>query len=428
MIETIRNAWRIPELKRKLLFTLFVLVAFRFGASAVAVPFINVDLLKEVFNQFEGTILGYVNMMSGGAFANATIFAMSITPYINASIIMTLLTIAIPALEKMQKEGDEGRKKIASITRYLTVVLGLLQGLMYYIEMSRRGIITERGFFPGFVVVLSFTAGTALLMWLGEQINEKGIGNGISMILFAGIISRAPSTINATSELIKNGKLNYFSVGIILIAAILIVAFVVFMNNAERRIPVQYAKRVVGRKMYGGQSTHLPLKVNMSGVMPIIFASTFVTFPATIAAFLGANPKPGTFWAGFLKLFSPSSMFYAVVYFLLIIAFSYFYNSIQFNPIEVANNLKKNGGFVPGLRPGKPTSDFLLKVLGKLTLIGALFLGVIAAIPIVTGSVFGLAGLSLGGTSILIIVGVALETVKALEAQMLMRHYKGFLE
>lgn len=428
MIETIKNAWRIPELKKKLLFTLLIIVAFRFGASAVTVPFINVEALKAAFASFEGTIFGYVNMMSGGAFANATIFAMSITPYINASIIMTLLTIAIPALEKMQKEGDEGRKKIASITRYLTVILGLLQGLMYYIELSRRSIITETGLFPAFVVVLSFTAGTALIMWLGEQVNEKGVGNGISIILFAGIISRAPSIISSARAYLVSGKLNYFSIAIIIVAALLIVAFVVFMNNAERRVPVQYAKRVVGRKMYGGQSTHLPLKVNMSGVMPIIFASTFVTFPATIAAFIGANPAVGTFWYSVLNFFSPSSIPYALMYFLLIIAFSYFYNSIQFNPVEVANNLKKNGGFVPGLRPGKPTSDFLIKVLGKLTLIGALFLGVIAAIPIFTGRWMGLSGLALGGTSILIIVGVALETVKALEAQMLMRHYKGFLE
>ncbi|MCL1819230.1 MAG: preprotein translocase subunit SecY [Oscillospiraceae bacterium] len=429
MLQTVRNAWNIPELRRKILFTAFILLIYRFG-SAIWVPFINRDLLAEFFSSsgLGDTIFGMFDMMSGGAFSQATIFAMSIQPYINASIIMNLLTVGIPALERMVKEGGEdGKKKIASITRFVTVLLGILMGIGYYATLSTNNLVTPNNWFTATVIVLTFTAGTAFIMWLGEQVTEFGIGNGISIILFASIVSRGPSIVSAAYTGISSGALQWWQLIIILALALVVVAFVVFITQAERRIPIQYAKRMVGRKMYGGQSTHLPLKVNMSGVMPIIFAQTFASFPATIAMFF-REPAPGTFMKGFLDAIKYGSTIYVVAYFLLILGFSYFYTSIQFNPVEIANNLKQNGGFIPGFRPGKPTSDFISKVINKITLFGALFLAIVALMPILMSRVVSVQGLAWGGTSVLIVVGVALETVKQMEQQMLMRHYKGFLE
>ncbi len=427
MVNTMRNAWKIPELRKKILFTLFVLLIFRLG-NAVPVPFVNTEVLGTYLDTLGNTVLGLYNVMSGNAFSKCTIFALSIQPYINASIIIQLLTIAIPALERLSKEGgEEGRKKIMSITRYATVIIGLLQGFGYYMLMKNSmGIITETGVWPAVVIIMTFMAGAALIMWLGEQISEFGIGNGISMILFAGIIARGPAELTSIISGMKAGYISVIGLIAIILAALAIIVFIVFITNAERRIPVQYAKRVVGRKMYGGQSTHLPIKVNLSGVMPIIFAQTIASLPATIAAL--CNPSEGTFWYKFLKVFDTTSVVYMVLYFLLIIAFSYFYATIQFNPIEISNNLKKNGGFIPGFRPGRPTSDFIHKVLNKITLFGALYLGILAVIPIIVTRITGLTTLSLGGTSIIIVVGVALETVQQMEAQMVMRNYKGFLE
>ena len=441
MIQTIKNAWKIPELRNKILFTIFALLIFRLG-SAVPVPFVDTDLLGGYLDNMSGTIFGLMNAMSGGAFATATVFALGVQPYINSSIIVQLLTVAIPALERLQKEGgEEGRKKIAAITRYVTVAIALLQGFGYYTLIRVNELLAlngMNGIWAGIVIVLSFTAGSAFVMWLGEQITEFGIGNGISIILFAGILSRGPSMIRTMYQGVRNNldgvtgegifNLPVWAIPLILIGMLAIVVLIVFIQNAERRIPVQYAKRVVGRKMYGGQSSHIPLKVNMTGVMPIIFAQAIASLPATIAAFAGVSKNDPGFWGGFLRVFDTTSIFYIVVYFLLIVGFSFFYSTMQFNPVEVANNLKKNGGFIPGFRPGKPTADFIHKVLNKITMFGALYLAIIAIAPIVTGAVIGVSSLAIGGTSIIIVVGVALETTKALEAQMLMRHYKGFLE
>ena len=441
MIQTIKNAWKVPELRKKILFTIFALLIFRLG-SAVPVPFVATDLLSQYLNNMSGTILGMMNAMSGGAFATATVFALGVQPYINSSIIIQLLTVAIPYLERLQKEGgEEGRKKLAAITRYTTVAIALLQGFGYYTLMNANGIINAgsmNGIWAALVIIVSFTAGSAFVMWLGEQITEFGIGNGISIILFAGIISRVPNMVGTLWMGVSNSingitgenviTLPWWGAILILIGILAIVVLIVFISNAERRLPVQYAKRVVGRKMYGGQSSHIPMKVNMSGVMPIIFAQSIATLPTTIGAFAGWTVEDGGFVGGLMTVFDPSSLFYAVIYFFLILGFSYFYATMQFNPIEVANNLKKNGGFIPGFRPGKPTADFIQKVLGKITLFGALYLSVIAIAPIVTQNIIGVRDLAIGGTSIIIVVSVALETMKALEAQMLMRHYKGFLE
>ena len=429
MFQTLKNAWSMPELRKKILYTLFILLIFRFG-SCIPVPFIDTNLLPAYFEQasVSGSMLGYLNMFTGGGLSNATIFAMSITPYINASIILQLLTVAIPALERLVKDGgEEGRKKIASWTRYVAVVLGLLQGFSFYALLRTEGFLSNTGVLAGAAIVLTFTAGTALIMWLGEHITQNGIGNGISIILFAGIVSRGPALISTLFNLIKGGASGILSAVLMVIIGLGVVVFIVFMSNAERRIPVQYAKRVVGRKMYGGQSTHLPIKVNAAGVMPIIFASSILSLPQTIGMFW--KPEANTFGWHILNLFSQSSPFYIVVYGLLILAFAYFYASIQFNPIEIANNLKKNGGFIPGFRPGKPTSDFITKALGKVTFVGAIFLGVIAILPLIVGAISPtLSNVALGGTSVIIVVGVALDTVKQMEAQMLMRHHKGFLE
>ena len=426
MLQTLRNAWRIEELRKKILFTLVIILLYRLG-NAIPVPDVNIALLNAYFAQQQSTILGLLDVMSGGAFSNATIFALSIQPYINASIIIQLLCIAIPALERLSKEGgEEGRKKIASITRYATVAIGLLQGFAYYMLIKNNNMLNAdaQGLWSAIVIILTFTSGSALIMWLGEQITEFGIGNGISMILFASIISRLPTSLITTVRNIAAGNLQWWLAVLMLIGAVAMIVLIVFVNDAERRIPVQYAKRVVGRKMYGGQSTHLPMKVNMSGVMPIIFAQSIASVPATIVAFAGKTDGWVNTW------FANNSIPYAIIYFLLIIFFAYFYSTIQFNPVEVANNLKKNGGYIPGFRPGKPTSEFIQKVLNKITLFGAIYLGIIAIVPILIShfsNAAALTGLSLGGTSIIIVVGVALETVRALEAQMLMRNYKGFL-
>ena len=426
MLQTLRNAWKIEELRKKILFTLVIILLYRLG-NAIPVPDVNIALLNAYFAQQQSTILGLLDVMSGGAFSNATIFALSIQPYINASIIIQLLCISIPSLERLSKEGgEEGRKKIASITRYATVAIGLLQGFAYYMLIKNNNMLNAdaQGIWSAIVIILTFTSGSALIMWLGEQITEFGIGNGISMILFASIISRLPTSLITTVRNIAAGNLQWWLAVLMLIGAIAMIVLIVYVNDAERRIPVQYAKRVVGRKMYGGQSTHLPMKVNMSGVMPIIFAQSIASVPATIVAFTGKTDGWVNTW------FSNNSIPYAIIYFLLIIFFAYFYSTIQFNPVEVANNLKKNGGYIPGFRPGKPTSEFIQKVLNKITLFGAIYLGIIAIVPILIShfsNAAALTGLSLGGTSIIIVVGVALETVRALEAQMLMRNYKGFL-
>ena len=419
----------MPELRKKILYTLFIILIFRFG-SCIPVPFIDTQLLSRYFEQAStnGSMLGYLDMFSGGGLSRATIFAMSITPYINASIILQLLTVAIPALERMVKDGgEEGRKKIASWTRYVGVLLGLLQGLSYYALLRNQGFLSDKGVLAAATIVMTFTAGTALIMWMGEHITQKGIGNGISIILFAGIVSRGPSLMRTLGNLFQTGTSGIVSGIAMIIVGLAIVVFIVYMSNAERRIPVQYAKRVVGRKMYGGQSTHLPIKVNASGVMPIIFASSILALPQTVSMFW--QPEAGTVGAHILNLFSQRSVVYIVLYALLILAFAYFYASIQFNPIEIANNLKKNGGFIPGFRPGRPTANFIQKVINKIVVFGAVYLGIVALLPIVAGNLMsGVRNLAIGGTSVIIVVGVALETVKALEAQMLMRHYKGFLD
>ena len=429
MLKTLRNAWGIIELRKKILFTLFIVLMYRLG-NAVPVPYVNVTLLESYFNTVNNTILGLWNTMSGGSFSMATIFALSIQPYISSSIIIQLLTIAIPALERLQKEGgEEGRKKLASITRYTTVAIGLVMGIAYYTLMNREGMLTTdgSGIWPAIVIIMTFMAGSALIMWMGEQITEFGVGNGISVILFASIVARFPTSIGQMVTNVGNGSLAWWALILLLLGALAIIICIVIVNDAERRIPVQYSKRVVGRKLYGGQSTHLPMKVNMSGVMPIIFAQTIASLPATICAFV---PSWQDSWV-MTHMFNTNTVFYVVLYFLLIIAFSYFYSTIQFDPVEIANNLKKNGGFIPGFRAGKPTSEYIRKVLNKITLLGALYLGLVAAVPMLIGCFSqapALSGISLGGTSIIIVVGVALETVRAVEGQMLMRNYKGFLD
>ena len=424
MLQTLRNAWKIPELRKKIIFTLFILLIYRVG-NVIPVPFIDTTTLTTYFDQtLSGTILGLYNAMSGSAFSRATVFALGIQPYINSSIIVQLLTIAIPALERLAKdEGEEGKKKIAAITRYATVGLGLLMGWAYYMMLrnyssSSYAIIEETGFLPAVVIILAFTAGSALVMWLGEQITEFGIGNGISMILFANIISSLPSMLYNLIQLA------WWKIVIVLVGMVALIVFIVFVDNAERRIPIQYAKRVVGRKVYGGQNTNLPIKVSMSGVMPVIFAQSICSLPATICAFTGTSSG----WA-YTYLWSSNSAFYAVCYFLMIFFFSWFYSTIQYDPMEISNNLMKNGGFIPGFRPGKPTAQFIQKVINKIVVFGAVYLGIVAMLPIIASDVMsGFSNLAIGGTSVIIVVGVALETVKALEAQMLMRHYKGFLD
>ena len=425
MFKTLQNAWKIPELRKKLIFTMMILLIYRLG-SVIPLPYVDTAILANYFDTtLSNTILGLFDAMSGSAFSRATVLALGIQPYINASIIIQLLTIAIPALERMAKdEGEEGKKKLERITRYTTVGLGLVLGFGYYTMLKNYvsqgyAIITDTGFLPGLVIVLAFTAGASFVMWLGEQITEHGIGNGISMILFAGIISRIPTLV---STLIT---MKWWEIILVLIGMAALIVFIVFINDAERRIPIQYAKRVVGRKVYGGQNTNMPIKVAMTGVMPIIFAQSICSVPATFYALFGWNLNS---WM-YTNVWSSNSWTYAVFYFLLIFFFSWFYSTIQYDPVEISNNLKKNGGFIPGFRPGKPTSDFITKALGKVTFVGAVFLGIVALVPLIVGAIStNLSNVALGGTSVIIVVGVALDTVKQMEAQMLMRHHKGFLE
>ena len=428
MIQTIRKAWGVPELRKKIVFTLLILLIFRIG-NAIPVPYINTTLLGNYLDSMSGTVLGLYNVMSGGAFAEATVFALGVQPYINSSIIIQLLTIAIPALERLARDGGEaGKKKIASITRYATVAIALLQGFGYYMICKNYNILEQQGIWPALVIIVSFVAGASFVMWLGEQVNEFGVGNGISIILFAGILSRVPNMVTMGASYIRTkGSIGCLWIALLIVGMLAMVVLIVHVNEAERRIPVQYAKRQVGRKMYGGQASTLPMKVNMSGVLPIIFAQTIASLPATIWAFVGI-PEEGTVGRSIYNAIDTKSVLYLIVYFLMIIGFSYFYATIQFNPVEISNNLKRNGGFIPGFRPGKPTSDFIAKVLNKVTLFGAIYLGIVAICPLIAGKLLGNSGLAIGGTSVIIVVGVALETVRALESQMMMRQYKGFLE
>lgn len=443
MFQTFINAWKIADLRKKLLYTALIVLIFRIGA-ALPVPFVDIagGLITDAnANNF----MTYLSMMTGDAFNYGTLFAMSITPYINASIIIQLLTVAIPPLEKLAKEGEEGRKKISAITRYTAIGLAALQSTAYYFYIRAQGYLTlsasgakYTGFwavFQAVVIILCYTAGASLLMWLGEQINDKGIGNGISIILFAGIVSRMPTTLYSLYSYMDRGGVYFALIPIAFISMLLMVAYIVWMDNAERRIPVQYAKRVVGRKMYGGQSTHIPIKVNMCGVLPIIFASSILSLPPTIKMFVTLHPdesKWDAFWQGFFNIFESTHWAYAIMYFVLIIFFAYFYAAIQYNPIEMANNIRRNSGAIPGIRPGKPTSDYITKILSRITLLGALLISVVALYPILFSQITALfdkqVNLTMGGTSIIIMVGVALETVKQLESQMMMRHYKGFLD
>ncbi len=428
MIQTIRKAWGVPELRKKIVFTLLILLIFRIG-NAIPVPYINTTLLGNYLDSMSGTVLGLYNVMSGGAFAEATVFALGVQPYINSSIIIQLLTIAIPALERLARDGGEaGKKKIASITRYATVAIALLQGFGYYMICKNYNILEQQGVWPALVIIVSFVAGSSFVMWLGEQVNEFGVGNGISIILFAGILSRVPNMVTMCANYIaQKGGIGYLWIALLIVGILAMIVLIVHVNEAERRIPVQYAKRQVGRKMYGGQASTLPMKVNMSGVLPIIFAQSIASLPATIWAFIG-TPEEGTVGRSIYNAIDTKSVLYLIVYFLMIIGFSYFYATIQFNPVEISNNLKRNGGFIPGFRPGKPTSDFIAKVLNKVTLFGAIYLGIVAICPLIVGKILGNSSLAIGGTSIIIVVGVALETVRALESQMMMRQYKGFLE
>lgn len=434
MIETFRNAWKVPELRRKLLFTFFIIIIYRVG-GAVPVPYLDTAALASWFqdSNASGNFFSYLNVLSGGNFAKATLLALSVGPYINAQIIIQLLTYAIPPLERMAKEGMEGRKKLNKITKYTALGISLFQAWAYYLTLknSAGALKYDTGWekiYTEVVIIACFVAGSSLTIWLGDQINEKGIGNGISMLLFAGIIARGPSAVWNLIMLMKTGEAKYMIlVPVIIVVFILMIAFIIFMNNAERRIPIQYAKRVVGRKQYGGQNTFIPIKVCMSGVLPIIFAMAFMSLPSTLELFIKPRADGTGFYNGLLRWFSYTHPFYACLYFLLIIGFNYFYVSMQYNPVEIANNLRQNNGGVPGIRPGKPTSDYLKRILSKITLVGAVFLGIIAIFPILFGAATGV-NIAMGGTSILIVVSVALETVRTMESQMMMRHHKGFLE
>ena len=434
MFQTLKNAWHIADLRKKILYTLMILVLFRLG-TAVPVPFLDAQVLQQMLQNpaNAGNLLGYLDILSGGAFARATIFALSITPYITSSIVIQLLTVAIPALERMAKEGEDGRRKINKITRYVTVALALLQAWAYYTLLrNQSGAVMYRsgfaGIFSAIVIIAAFMGGAMLIVYLGERIDEHGIGNGISMILVAGIVSRGPAAIQKLWIYLQMGSeqpMYYFTVPLIVVLFLALIVVIIIMTNAERRIPVQYAKKVVGRKMYGGQSTFIPIKVNMSGVLPIIFASSLLAIPGTIKAFVAPN---GTgFWANFLGAFNYNTPLYAVLYFILILAFNYFYVAIQYNPIEMSNNLRNNSGTIPGIRPGRPTSDFIARIISKITLVGGIFLALVAVLPIGIGGITKM-NIALGGTSIIIVVGVALDTFRQLESQMMMRHYKGFLE
>ena len=443
MFQVFRNAWMDTQLRKKILYTLFIIILFRLGSN-IFVPFLNNDAIQTMTSG--ASLLNYLDVMTGGSLGKGTLLAMSITPYINASIIIQLLAVAIPPLEKLQKEGEQGRKKLNTITKITSLAIAVLQAISFYI-MLRNGTTVDNQHvavlkygdvnqvnpdmfsvvLSAIVIVACFVAGASMIIWLGDRINEKGIGNGISIILFAGILSRVPSMVSSMISGLRAGTLAWWAAVLVVLGILALIVLITWVNGAERRIPVQYAKRQVGRKMYGGQASTLPMKVNMSGVLPIIFAQSIAMIPSTIAAFC-KQPAEGTFWYGFLNAIDTKSVLYMIFYFLMIIAFSYFYATIQFNPVEISNNLKKNGGFIPGFRPGKPTTDFIKKVLNKVTLFGAIYLGVVAILPLLIGKIVGNSSLSIGGTSVIIVVGVALETVQALESQMLMRQYKGFLE
>ena len=433
MLQTVKSGWKIPELRKKILFTLMIVILYRIGA-VIPVPYVSSDMLSLIMSQDAGSLFQYINLLSGDAFAQATLFALSVSPYITAQIIMQLLTIAIPALERLSKDGEEGKKKINQISRYVTIGIAVITAYGYYMYMKAYNVIVNEGVFEAIVIVACYVAGSALIMWLAEQINDYGIGNGVSIILFANILSGLPAfLVNLFTQMFAGGWKGLVYALVVMIIGLGMLTFIVFMSESERRLPVQYAKKVVGRKMYGGQSTNLPIKVNMSGVMPIIFANSILGLPTTIAAML-STPKEGSFWDKFLNFFSYTSWFYVVLFIILIIAFAYFYIAISFNPVEVSNNLKKNGGFIPGIRPGKPTADYITKVLNKIILIGAVMLCVVAAMPLIINIVAtkalgaGIGTLAFGGSSIIIVVGVVIELVRAIEAEMTMRHYKGFLE
>ncbi|MDR1391819.1 MAG: preprotein translocase subunit SecY [Clostridiales bacterium] len=431
MFEVAKNAWKFPEVKKKVWCTIVLLVIFRF-CSYIPVPLVDTGILKSFLSLGQGnTVFSLMDLFSGGAFSNATIFAMGISPYINASIIVQLLSVAIPALERLQKDSINGRKKIFQLQRFVTILLAFIQGIGIYYLLKTYGIVVKTEFLNIVTIVISFCAGTAFLMWLGERITEKGIGNGVSLIIFSGIVSRMPSMAGVLYNFVKDSKnkaIAITNVNLILLASILVTTFVVLMNEAERRILVKYAKRIVGRKMYEGQNAHIPIKISSAGVTPIIFAMSIMLFPSTISQLFGVNLKKESFWCKLLKVLSPNSWFYGIVYFFLIVFFTYFYASIQFNPIEISNNMKKSGGFIPGIRPGHSTSDYISKVLSKITLIGATFLGFIAVLPIFLNKKISINGFNVGGTSLLIVVGVALETVRYLESQMIIKTHKGFLE
>jgi len=429
VFKTLVNAWKLADLRKKILFTLLILVLYRVGV-AIPVPFLDSNISSQMMALSDGSIFQYLNILSGNAFAQATLFALGVSPYITSSIVMQLLTIAIPALENLAKEGEDGRKKINQITRYVTIGLALITAYGYYMMLRSNGFLTNNGVFAAIVIIACYCAGASLVMWLGEKVNENGISNGISMILFANIVSGLPTGISAFWYNLVSGTVSGVIIAIVtLIIALAMVVFIVFMHDSERRLPIQYAKKVVGRKMYGGQSSTLPIKLTMTGVMPIIFANSIITIPATIAMFF-KTPAPGSFWEGFLNAFSATSWLYAVLTLILIVVFAYFYSSISFNPIEISNNLKKNGGFIPGIRPGKPTAEYITKILNRIVLIGALMLGIIAVVPIIANIIAqgNLGQLAFSGNSIIIVVGVILETTRELESQMTMRHYKGFLE
>ena len=446
MFKTLKTAWGIPEIRRKMLFTLFIIVIFRLG-SAITVPFLDTTVVSSWMDAkaSNGNFLEYLNILSGGALAKATMFSLGVTPYINASIIIQLLTYALPPLERLQQEGEDGRKKLNQITSFVALGLSAFMATAYYLTLksasddSGNSALLYKtgatGVFAMFVIILSFMAGSSLIIWMGNRINERGIGNGISMILFAGIVARIPIDIGTLGGLVLDDPNKYFiTVVIYLLIFVAMVVGIVFMNEAERRIPVQYAKRVVGRKQYGGQNTHIPIKICMSGVMPIIFAMSFMSLPTMFAMFkapVEAITEDTTggqkFYYYFMHFFSTRSYSYAVVYFILIILFNYFYVAIQYNPVEMANNLRQANGGIPGIRPGKPTSDYIQRVLSKISLVGAVFLGIVAVFPIIFLNITKIDVSSMGGTSILIVVSVAIETVRTLESQLMMRHHKGFL-
>lgn len=435
MFQTLKNAWKIPELRKKLLFTLLIVLLYRLGAN-IPVPYISLSMFTQGLSVVKnGSIFELLNIMSGSAFGKATLFALSVTPYITASIVMQLLTIAIPALEKLAQNGEEGRKKITSYTRWVTVALALLTAFGYAWYLNSMGMLVKNTgamfVFEMFVIVACYCAGAALIMWLAEKINDYGIGNGISIILFANILSRGASICTTFKDLFfgtdKNVVIGILETALVIVVAVAFIGLIVWFTNSERRIPVQYAKRVVGRKMYGGQTSNLPLKLNMTGVMPIIFSSSIVSIPATIAEFLGTE-NGFSQWVS--KWFNYTSWIYVVVSFALIIAFAYFYVLISFNPIEVANNIRNNGGSIPGIRPGKPTTDYITRILNRITLIGALFIGLISCLPMVVNIISGskLSAIAFIGSSLMIVVGVALETYREIESQITMRNYKGFLD